>query len=112
MEHCSCDTITVCFVDNRLMRMLHHKYLRDKTSTDVLAFEISGSSRSLTGDIVISGQMARTNAKVFKSTQANELCLYAVHGMLHLCGWRDKTKRERLAMQRRAAHIQAPYVHP
>ena len=87
------------------MRMLHHKYLKDKNATDVLAFLIAEGPGGITGDIVISTQMARANAKTFGSTAAGELRLYAVHGMLHLCGWEDKTAPARRAMQERALRV-------
>ena len=52
-------------------------------------------------DIVISTDTAIRNAKIFKTTQLNELYLYVVHGVLHLLGYDDRTQKQRQIMQKK-----------
>jgi len=59
--------------------------------TDVLTFPMDDTHRS--GEIVICVPEARRRAKEQHGSLRNELLLYAIHGMLHLCGMDDRTQR-------------------
>lgn len=80
------------------IRSLNQKYLKRRGPTDVLAFSmqegtrLAGSGRIL-GDVIISVDRARAQAKRFKNTEKKELALYVVHGVLHLTGFKDGSKR-------------------
>jgi len=83
--------ICILFTDDSGIRKLNKKYRKKDKSTDVLAFE--------TGDIVISAESAARNSRHFGSTVANELKLYMIHGILHLCGYDDSSPPKRRAMR-------------
>ena len=53
----------------------------------------------LEGEIVVSAETAQKNAPEFGWSPEEELCLYVVHGALHLAGYRDKTASEERAMR-------------
>ena len=102
--------ITVCFVNDKKIRELNLKYHRRDASTDVLAFDISSPqsvSGSLFADIIVSTETAICNAKIYNTSPLYESCLYAVHGALHLLGYRDSNTKERELMQSRAEQILA-----
>jgi probable rRNA maturation factor len=85
--------LSIALVDSARMRRLHKTFLADGNLTDVLTFPLETDSRGQTigGEIVICPAVAMDQARRRKSPARNELLLYALHGMLHLCGFDDKT---------------------
>jgi probable rRNA maturation factor len=96
--------IIISFVNDRFIKKLNSKYLSENRPTDVLAF--AGAC----ADIIISADTAARNAKIYKTHPQYELCLYAVHGILHLLGYEDRTRRQRDRMQKKAESILAKWA--
>ena len=96
--------INIDFLDNAAIRKLNRKYLNHNCPTDVLAFPYpesdSESKDSISADIAISAEMAISNSKIFKTGAKQELCLYIVHGLLHLIGFDDTSKAKRIKMRK------------
>ena len=69
--------------------------------TDVLSFNLSDKlkSKQLSADIVVCADVAKTNAKIYKTSTTHELELYAIHGVLHLLGYDDHTLRQTKQMR-------------
>ncbi|MDI6758677.1 MAG: rRNA maturation RNase YbeY [Candidatus Omnitrophota bacterium] len=100
------DQITICFTTDKTVKKLNLKYLHSNTSTDVLVFDLTEKiSRYMIADIIISAEKAIHNAKIFKTTPAYELFLYLTHGILHLLGYDDKTKKQRERMHKQEKDI-------
>ena len=94
--------LSLVFVDDREMRILHQKYLGKSSPTDVLAF---GQKGNLLGDIVISVETAKRRAPEFGNRWDVELLLYLIHGILHLVGFRDSAPNEKRKMRRKEEEI-------
>ena len=96
--------INIDFLDNSAIQKLNKKYLNHNCPTDVLAFPYpdsdSKSKNKLCADIAISAEMAITNSKIFKVDVKEELCLYVVHGLLHLVGFDDISAAKRKKMRK------------
>jgi probable rRNA maturation factor len=97
--------LSILLVDDRKMRRLNRRHLNHNWTTDVLAFgQGEGPHPPKTapflGDLVISLPMAKRQARVYGSTFSYELCFYLCHGILHLMGYRDKTRKEAQKMER------------
>lgn len=94
--------IHVILVDERAMRKLNWRFLKERGSTDVIAFpyEKEGAEkRGLTmGDVYISIPDARRNAKRFQEPFLRELVRLIVHGTLHLLGYKDHPAKQRHVM--------------
>jgi probable rRNA maturation factor len=73
--------IFVWLVSNRRMASLHRQFLGQHGPTDVLTFQH--------GEIFISAELARVQARRFANSLARELRLYIAHGLLHLHGYDD-----------------------
>jgi probable rRNA maturation factor len=86
------EEIHVLLVSNRRMSILHRRFLHQSGPTDVITFEH--------GEIFMSVEMARRNAKRFGTSLARELQLYLIHGLLHLHGFDDGAPRAALEMKR------------
>ncbi|MDD5595689.1 MAG: rRNA maturation RNase YbeY [Candidatus Omnitrophica bacterium] len=97
--------ITVCFVNDKAIKKLNKKYLGRNNSTDVMAFDISIKPQSgcSLADIFISTDTAVRNARIFKTSPAKESELYAVHGILHLLGYDDRTIKQKQLMHKKEA---------
>ena len=86
------------FVSRQKIAALNKKYLGRTYATDVLAFDLANQessrpsrtkNRILCGDVIISTDAVVKNAGEFKTSDAHELVLYVIHGMLHLIGYDD-----------------------
>lgn len=84
--------------DNVLVQ-LNKEYLRHFTLTDIITFDLSENQGELSGDIYISVDRARENAREFRVTLNNEISRLMIHGVLHLMGYKDKSKDERELMR-------------
>jgi len=91
--------VDITFIGNSGMKALNEKYMARKGPTDVLSFSLGkntpGGRCALIGDIYISSDTARANAKRFKTGFRKEALLYTIHGLLHLLGFGDKTAGEK-----------------
>jgi probable rRNA maturation factor len=84
--------VSINLISNRCMADLHARYRGMSGSTDVMTFQH--------GEIFISTQVARCNARVFGTSTKHELRLYIMHGLLHLCGFDDTTEPKRRQMNK------------
>lgn len=71
---------------------INREYLQHDDYTDVITFDNSEELKVIVGDIFISLDRVKENAKQFGSTAFDELCRVMIHGALHLLGYKDKTK--------------------
>ncbi|MDO8603352.1 MAG: rRNA maturation RNase YbeY [Candidatus Omnitrophota bacterium] len=94
--------LSLVLVNDMYIRNLNWKYRRNDSATDVLAFPMRdsrGLSGVVLGDVVISVETARKEAKKRKKDLQDELDLYFVHGILHLLGYDDEKPRARKKMK-------------
>lgn len=87
---------SVALVDDREMKRVHAEFLDDPTTTDVVTFalEEDATGKVTSGEVVICVPQAMRCAHERGHSTRNELLLYAIHGMLHLSGYDDTSKRE------------------
>ncbi len=99
--------LTLYITTDAEIRALNRQFHATDAPTDVLAFPVEGryGERSYLGDIAISYDRARVQARQAGWRIADELDLLAVHGILHLLGYDDATPRARARMWRRQEEI-------
>ena len=94
--------VSLTFVTNSAIAVLNKKYLSCSRATDVLAFPIReikmGGEGDLLGDVVISIEKALSQAKEWGATFEQELTRLIIHGILHLIGYKDKQKKDKIKM--------------
>lgn len=83
--------VSIALVSDATMSKLHQQFMNIAGPTDVLTFPLDETNQS--GEIVICVPEARRRAKEQHARLGNELLLYAIHGMLHLCGMDDRTQK-------------------
>lgn len=92
-------TLNYIFTNDNILIQLNKEYLRNFMLTDIITFDLSESAGLLSGDIYISIDRARENAKEFKDSLSNEIKRLMIHGVLHLIGYKDKSRAEREQMR-------------
>ena len=100
--------LTIYVTTDAELRALNFKFHATRAATDVLSFPMEQGTdrpRPYIGDIVISYDRARVQAKAAGWRIADELDLLAVHGILHLLGYDDLTPRKRNQMWKRQQEI-------
>ncbi len=83
--------------DEYLLR-INQDYLQHDDYTDVITFDNSEALKMVIGDIFISIDRIKENASTFSSPILMELCRVMVHGVLHLLGYKDKSKKDKELM--------------
>ena len=99
--------LSLALVTDAEMSRLHESYLGIPGPTDVLTFELDHDARGrvLAGEVIVCLPEAKRQARLRGSTPGNELLLYALHGMLHLSGFDDRTAAGYQAMHRKEDQI-------
>jgi len=100
--------LSLVLVNDMYIRNLNWKYRRMDSATDVLAFPMRdsrGLSGAILGDVVISVETAKREARKRKKDIQEELDLYFVHGILHLLGYDDEKPRARKRMKEKEREI-------
>ncbi len=90
--------INYLFCDDNYILDVNRQFLQHDYLTDIITFD-DCEHPVLSGDIVISIERVRDNAKEFKVPVQTELLRVLIHGILHLCGYKDKSKKEETVMR-------------
>lgn len=91
--------INYVFVDDEEILRINRQFINHDYYTDHIGFDYT-QGNILSGDTYISLDTVRTNAQLFHKTYPDELHRVMIHSILHLCGLKDKTPEERLAMEK------------
>jgi probable rRNA maturation factor len=96
--------ISLAFVDNASSQRLNKRYLDHDEATDILTFPLGEAGGKLTGELIVGAEVARAQAAERGHDVQAELALYVIHGLLHLCGFNDKSAAQVADMRRRERH--------
>ncbi len=114
--------ISVAVMGNEEIHALNRQYLDHDYATDVLSFLLEcddpdvvatpngsplGQGKTISGEVIVSAEMAADRAAEFGWETGDELLLYLVHGLLHLCGYEDHSDAERALMRSRERDVLA-----
>lgn len=98
------DELSYIFCSDPYLLKINNDYLNHDYYTDVITFDYCEEER-VSGDIFVSLDMIAYNAEKFGKSKENELMRVVAHGLLHLCGLKDKSDLE--SAQMRAAEEKA-----
>jgi len=85
--------ISYIFCDDEYLHKLNVEFLNHDTLTDIISFDNSLGNQ-INGDIFISIERVKENADSYKTSFKTELHRVIIHGILHYCGYKDKTKTD------------------
>ncbi len=115
--------VSVLLTGNREIRRINLSFLKHDYATDVISFGagvhgafhcpgrraaskgLRPGEKNYLGDIVVSAEMAKSFSKKLRIPYPQELSRYLVHGTLHLLGYEDRSKKDRIKMRRRQESI-------
>ena len=89
--------INIIFCSDEYLLKLNEQYLKHNTLTDIITFDFV-SDKTISGDIFISVDQMKENAKLFHVKQSIETHRLIAHGVLHLLGYKDKTQKDKKTM--------------
>ena len=92
--------INYIFCNDDYLLDINVKHLKHNLLTDIISFDYS-IGKMLSGDIFISIDRIRENALKYKVNVDDELQRVIIHGILHFCGYKDKTKEDKLLMRKK-----------
>lgn len=101
--------LNIIFCSDGDLLSINRAYLQHDYYTDIITFDLSEhGSTGITGEIYISVDRVRDNAVNYGRTMTNELHRVIFHGLLHLCGYSDKTKKaQQLMRQKEDEYLEA-----
>jgi rRNA maturation RNase YbeY len=98
-EKVALESMSYVFCSDEFLLQINKDYLKHDYYTDIISFDLSPSKNSpIIGEIYISVDTIRDNAKRFETTIQQELHRVIFHGALHMCGYKDKTKKDQALM--------------
>ncbi|MEN8187594.1 MAG: rRNA maturation RNase YbeY [Bacteroidota bacterium] len=90
--------VNYIFCDDKYLLEKNIKYLKHNTLTDIISFDYT-EQNTVSGDIFISIERVIENAKNLNFPFSEELHRVMIHGILHYCGYKDKTESEKIEMR-------------
>lgn len=90
--------ISIIFVSDQYLLEMNQKYLNHDYFTDIITFDYC-EHNIISGDLFISVDRVKENADSFNVDELAEIHRVMIHGVLHLCGYKDKTEEEEKNMR-------------
>ena len=100
-EGCKLGSLVYIFCSDEYLIQLNNDFLSHNYFTDILTFDLSTNEKVIDGEIYISVDRVKENAKNFKNSFEQELHRVIFHGALHLCGFKDKSKTDTVEMRKK-----------
>ena len=94
------DSLNIIFCSDPILLEINREFLQHDFYTDIITFDLS-TSEAVTAEIYISADRVKDNADRLQVPVNQELYRVIFHGALHLCGYGDKTKAEKLNMRKK-----------
>lgn len=96
------EEVTYIFCSAEYHRDINRQYLGHDYFTDIITFDDSNLAEGfIAGDIFIDTETVADNARIYGTRPLDELHRVVVHGVLHLCGQKDKNPKDEAEMHRK-----------
>ncbi|MFY8019569.1 MAG: rRNA maturation RNase YbeY [Bacteroidia bacterium] len=101
--------ISYCFMNDEDLLKINIEHLQHDYYTDIITFQLNNKNEDLEADIYISLDRIRDNSKHLKILYSEEMRRVIAHGLLHLIGFKDKTKNDQIKMREAENHALSLY---
>ena len=91
--------LSISLINSSELRIVNKKYLKHDFNTDIITFNYSKQPNEIDGEILISFEDARLNAKKYKTNYDKEINRLIIHGILHLLNYDDNNKKNKTIMR-------------
>ena len=108
-EKTKAQDLNIIFCSDDFLLNINREYLNHDYTTDIITFEISRDLNGITAEIYISVDSIIKNSIDYQSTIKNELHRVIFHGVLHLCGYKDKSTKDIALMRSKEDQYLALY---
>ena len=88
------DSLNYVFSSDKKLREINRKYLKHDFYTDIITFDLSENRSEIKGEVYISVDRVKDNSRALNEYFSKELLRVIFHGVLHLCGYNDKTSHQ------------------
>src|SRR5690554_6112164 len=92
--------LSYIFCDDATILEINQNFLNHDYYTDVITFDYT-EGKLVSGDIYISLDTVTSNAELFKTPFLQELHRVIIHGVFHLCGYKDKSEKDEKLMRKK-----------
>ena len=99
IERTRLDSLSFVFCSDNYLLQINKHYLKHSYYTDVISFRLSALGVPVSGEIYLSVDRIKENAKEYKEAYQTELLRVLIHGALHLCGYEDTDPHEKKQMR-------------
>jgi rRNA maturation RNase YbeY len=104
------ESLNFVFCDDERVLDINKQFLQHDYYTDIISFELSKKSEPLLGEIYISVDRVRENARNLGQSFTRELHRVIIHGVLHFLGYKDKTSAESARMRKAEEDFLSSYL--
>ena len=98
-EGFSIETLTYVFCSDKYLLKMNKDFLSHNYYTDIISFDLSETPGNLIGEVYISVDRVKDNAKTLGTSLKEELHRVIFHGALHFCGYKDKKPADTIKMR-------------
>jgi len=98
-ESRSASSLTYVFCSDEYLLDINKQFLQHDYYTDIITFDLSSTKEVIEGEVYISIDRVKDNASQLGTTIKNELHRVIFHGVLHLCGYKDKKPTDEKIMR-------------
>ena len=91
-------SLVIIFCTDEYLLDINRRFLQHDYYTDIITFNLSGNPKTIEGEIYISVDRINENASSNGVSKKEELHRVIFHGVLHLCGYKDKLREEKAKM--------------
>lgn len=95
------DELSIVFCSDPYVLQINKDYLGHDYYTDIITFDLRETPGAIKGEIYISLDRVRDNARTWKQPIYKELHRVIFHGLLHLCGYKDTLKADQVLMRQK-----------
>jgi probable rRNA maturation factor len=93
--------LSIVFCSDDYLLSMNRQFLQHDYYTDILTFDVSERGGPVSGELYISVDRVRDNAHGLGVSAVEEMRRVIIHGSLHLCGYKDKLKKQQLLMRQK-----------
>jgi probable rRNA maturation factor len=94
-------TVNYIFSSDKVMFDINRRYLKHAFPTDIITFDLSTDKNEINADIYLSPVRIKSNAKDIGVSFKSELHRVILHGVLHLCGYKDRSEEDKRVMRKK-----------
>ena len=110
-ERVAVNGVDFIFCSDSYLLEINRSFLQHDYFTDIITFSMSDKNLPIEGEVYISVDTIRSNAAKFNTSINNELHRVIFHGVLHLCGYLDKSVKDQILMTAKEDHYLTAYFN-